>query len=448
MDETKIHPLRLAREKLGITQEVLADLAGLSVPTIKRAERGETLGAFSIAQICTYFSERYRHQVEPKDLGLRRQWESKESASDAQAASETQSHHSSDQTTSILLENLLDNQEFLSKVGQIVFQDILNTASKMFLQSTNRLQYREQPGVILHEDRVVFLESMMSTQWTTYHTSGTDKVIHGLNLFLQEIENVVQIAQGTRWQKRALRLLALGYQLQNCVFRDLSNFTQASIAYQKAFEVAQELDDEELLAASLARQGVVLVQQAKAKQAILYLDNALNIIEKRNLPKLKGYILQALSEANAQEQRMYESWSCLEQIEKIAVSPLEEEQSLVRFHPSSILAQKGIDAVFLKDFKGAIELIDQSLKTYYPTGVKGRARLVALKAEAYYGLGVVDAAALSAKEALTLAQSVGSDKVIVRVKTLFADLQHSQWKEEENVAELGTMLYSASTKTE
>ena len=79
MDEIKIHPLQQARKRLGIKQVVLADLTGLSVPTIKRAERGDALNAFSISQICDYFSLRYNRRVEPQELGLRGQWDAEES---------------------------------------------------------------------------------------------------------------------------------------------------------------------------------------------------------------------------------------------------------------------------------------------------------------------------------------------------------------------------------
>src|SRR6266516_3005873 len=70
MSEIKIHPLQAARKKLGMKQHVLADLTGLSTPTIKRAERGEKVSSFTIAQICDFFSTRWKRPVKPDDLGL------------------------------------------------------------------------------------------------------------------------------------------------------------------------------------------------------------------------------------------------------------------------------------------------------------------------------------------------------------------------------------------
>jgi transcriptional regulator with XRE-family HTH domain len=78
MNENQIHPLQQARKKLGIRQKVLADLTGLSEPTIKRAESGKPLDDYTISAICEYFAMRYGRQVKPEELGLRAKWEREE----------------------------------------------------------------------------------------------------------------------------------------------------------------------------------------------------------------------------------------------------------------------------------------------------------------------------------------------------------------------------------
>ena len=75
MNNNQIHPLQRARKKLGIKQKVLADLTGLSEPTIKRAERGNALDDYTIAAICGYFSKRLGRQVDRQELGLHAKWE-------------------------------------------------------------------------------------------------------------------------------------------------------------------------------------------------------------------------------------------------------------------------------------------------------------------------------------------------------------------------------------
>jgi hypothetical protein len=157
--------------------------------------------------------------------------------------------------------------------------------------------------------------------------------------------------------------------------------------------------------------------------------------------------LQALSEANAQNHLEYESKLCLVQAEEI-ILPSEQEQSFIRFNPASTVAQRGVDAVFLGEYRDAIEILGQSIKSYHPTGISGRARLIAMKAEAYFRLDELEASIVSAKDALFLARSAGSSKIIDRIKKLHMELQQSTWKDESSIAQLGTLLYSASTKTE
>jgi tetratricopeptide (TPR) repeat protein/DNA-binding XRE family transcriptional regulator len=83
MSEIQIHPLQKARKKLGIKQKVLADLTGLSEPTIKRAESGSPLDDYTISAICDYFSMRQGRQVKPEELGLHAKWERKENLLDS-----------------------------------------------------------------------------------------------------------------------------------------------------------------------------------------------------------------------------------------------------------------------------------------------------------------------------------------------------------------------------
>jgi len=55
----------------------------------------------------------------------------------------------------------------------------------------------------------------------------------------------------------------MSYQLQSCVARDMMDYAQAQEAYRKAYQVAKELGDAELIGSALARQGVAFIQQDK-----------------------------------------------------------------------------------------------------------------------------------------------------------------------------------------
>lgn len=300
----------------------------------------------------------------------------------------------------------------------------------------------EQSTSIINDDLIVLFENTVTTYWELYHTGGAVRVAQKVEKCIQEIAKLAKLAEGTPWHHRILVLLTTTYQLQSCVSRDMMNYAQANIAYQRAFHVAQELDDSELIASSLARQGVTLIQQERPKEAIIYLSGALDIIGTKSLPFLKGHTLQALAEAYAKARLAEESWSTIGQAELYLVGKEQsDEKSLIRgVTVASISAQKGVNAVLLHDYHKAVSLIDESLTTYDPALIRGRARLLAQKAEAYYGLGIIDACTSNALSALLLARSAGSSKTEDRIRTLHAKLTQSSMRKEQSIIQLKEAL--------
>lgn len=301
----------------------------------------------------------------------------------------------------------------------------------------------EKVAVAFNQDRMSFFEDEMTTRWEMYHTGGTTRAARGIERWTQEIAKLAAAARGTAWEQRAYVLLAMSYQLQNCTYRDMLRFDEAHQAYLKAVKIGRDIDNPELIASAMAREGVTLIQHERASEAVDYLKAALGTIDHVGLPNLRGYILQALSEAHAKLREPQLSWQCLAQAERtLERGQRAPEMNQARFSIASVTAQKGVNAVLLKDDQRAIALIDRSLTKYDPTLVRGRARLIAQKAEAYYNLRLLDACVVTAEEALTLANSVGSSKTVSRVEKLHANLAQSPWRKEPSVARLGALLSS------
>jgi tetratricopeptide (TPR) repeat protein len=260
-------------------------------------------------------------------------------------------------------------------------------------------------------------------------------------MWINEITRLANTSQDVAWHERTLALLTMSYQLQSCVSRDMMDYAQAHIASRKAYRIAKELDDPELIASALTRQGITLIQKEEPEEAIRYLKGALRTIHYLGLPTLKGYTLQALSEAYAKTQQSQECWRSIGQLERtFEHGELGTERNNSRLNIASVTAQKGINAVLLHDHHRAIALIDKSLTTYDPALIRGRARLLAQKAEALYGIGLIDESVTIAEEALGLARSVGANKTFARVRNLHSSLLQSAWRKERGIARLGALL--------
>jgi tetratricopeptide (TPR) repeat protein len=293
----------------------------------------------------------------------------------------------------------------------------------------------------ISDDRMNFFEHQMATRWDIYHTGGTIRASHGLDTWMKEINGFANSLQGTDQHGRALAIIAMSHQLRGSIARDLMQYQLAHSAYKQAFRVAQELHSSELMASALARRGVTLIQQDRPLEAITYLEGALHTVDGLDLPILKGYILQGLSEAYAKALLKQECLQSIGQAELIFEHyPLTQGRTQNLFSTASIKAQKGVDTVLLHDYKDAIAQIDISLITYDPTLIRGRARLIAQKAEAYFNLGMIDESTQTAEEALRLAKSVGSNKTITRVSNLYLAMTQSSWSSEHGLVQLGALL--------
>ena len=315
---------------------------------------------------------------------------------------------------------------------RILFQIVGASASA--LMGLNLNPQLSVSALLQDWEYTAFFKEQLAALWDIYHTGGTILADHQLKLLVATYErNVVH--------QQASEALCMSYQLQGSLYRDMMKFDDAHTFYQKAFEVARELDDAELTAAALARRGVACIQQNMAKAAIEYLNEAQRLMKDRSFPYLSGYIFQAFSEAYAIVQQTYESEHALEMAQQALMTcGRYPERSHCEANTTSVTAQKGVNAVHLHDYSAAITLIEQGMKKYNPTFVRGRARLKAQQSEAYYGHGDIDACCQSATEAWVLAKAATSNRTFARLRKLQLDLIASPWKKEASVIDLNWVM--------
>ena len=299
-------------------------------------------------------------------------------------------------------------------------------------------QFTRNQG-IFNEDYLRFLESELAVRWDAYRTGGSKLARQGLDSLLRITESAVFEAKGGIWHQRASCAVSLGYQLAGSICSDLMAYTQATSLYKRALCIAKELQDKELMAATLARQGVAYIQHGNPNSAIACLTEASVLVGDLPATHLKMYLFKALAEAYAIVRQSNNSLHTIDLAEKImSTSTGYVERAYCRVNMPSILAQKGVNALLLGDYAEAIALIDSSLKSYNHAYIRGRARLVAQKAEAYYGLKNLDACIASAEEACAMATAVGSGKTLARLQRLYKTL--ARQRKDNSVERLGALL--------
>jgi len=290
-------------------------------------------------------------------------------------------------------------------------------------------------------DYLSVFEQELASRWAVYHKGHSASAHQGLQLWLGATELYAKEQTSSRQRNNALVLASMGHQLQGSIYRDWMSYEQAHNSYRQSFLLSDELGDLEVKASSLARRGVTFIQQQKSIEAIEYLESALSLLGELHASHLRGYILQALSEAHAMARHDHASDEHINLAEKVLQENSNiEERSHCQLNTTSVTAQRGVNAVLLGQYQKAIRLIEAGLAVYSPNLLRGRARLIAQQAEAYFRLGLIDHAAKSAIEALTIASSIKSQKTIMRVRFVYGLLAQSPYRGEKNVVQLQTML--------
>ncbi len=320
-------------------------------------------------------------------------------------------------------------------------------AALMAVEYDNILSNKKYP-LPLNDDLMTYLENALIMRFEAHQAGGMRSASRGLDIWMNEVTHFVAQTEGAGWHSRALAVLSMSYLLQGAVSRSMQlNFTVAHQTYCKAYQIAQELDDPELMALALFRDSVAFLTEDKPYEAITHLKGALDIINGHGFPHLKGHILKLLSEAYAKAQMPQEAWRSVglaeSTLSQLGDQPERSKYTQREFSFATVTAQRGVDAAFLKDYERAIKLIDKGLLDINPTLIPTRARLTVQKAEAYYGLGQIDFCIFHAEESLKLARSVGSNKTIDRIKGLHTTLILSRWNREPSVRRLGALLASS-----
>jgi tetratricopeptide (TPR) repeat protein len=236
----------------------------------------------------------------------------------------------------------------------------------VYLQLDSDTEQQIKHAVFMYnDDPMSFLEDTVKTEWTLYLLGGTFAANSGLGRLVKGVESFAQGVPERGWHRRAHTQLCMVYQLQGSVEERLLHFQQALGCYQKAYTVASELNDAELLGAVRLRQGSALLRKEQPLEAIEYLEHARDLVQGKGVPLLRGNILADLSQAHAQAGQAQQCWRNLGLAEQ-ALEQLgqAQERSYKEFHADHLNGQKGICALILQDYDRALRLIDKSLKTY------------------------------------------------------------------------------------
>ncbi len=303
----------------------------------------------------------------------------------------------------------------------------------------------EQVGTIkvINSQTMTMYEGLLALSWELYYTASAQRAASNIDHWLQFLTSAVKDARGIQ-QDQLLAMLCRFYQLSGVAARDRMDLPRALQDGNAAVKIALQLENPELVSASLFRRAKTYLKQQKYETAIKDLESALPYADKCRDP-LKGYVYQATAEAYSlvaqqDSQLRKKSLSLLDQVGRIVrKGNLEDDGSFVKLNIAGLYMDRArILNLFGKpdEAHNALNIARDNLG---PELTRWKARLLIADAELYLGEDDPDSSCEIAFDALKVVRATQSLSNEKRIHNLYQQL-HSNYPRHPLVNRLAVQL--------
>lgn len=327
----------------------------------------------------------------------------------------------------VSLEEILKQQE--------AHQQKTDTQTLITATETNT---RNKPLIDVREYQTTLLSYWESNHTYTAHGAMND-ILERINTLYQALSHI-QGKQGTQ----IIELLCDHHQFIANILRDQQYYNEALDHLNKAFRLAQKINQKELLALILHRRGITLQEQGNIAAALDDYATARTFEPYIPLP-LKGAILLEAGHVQAKAARSetdkLDALKTIDQGGRITrLAPFEDDRHFLRLNEDRYHLTKGSALIVLQWNKEAIT--ELSLVKSPATQKRRQAYNDILQAQAYANRGMFPLATSMAEAALVVAKGINSRINIARIAMIHAQFKDSPYGNNPDVARLGYLLMS------
>ncbi len=387
-----MHPLKKARQDLGYSQQTLAHFIGISVPTIKRIEAGKTVRIDSIRLICDFFTEKYKREIKPHELGLVRE----------------------------------ENQD----------------NSKLYIPQHNIIDLSLPNPEIA--DKLDNAEVIINLAWEAWFASRPREATRPISRLLPSLEKIAYSPYSPNHTLHAKNLAIRAHGLLGTVCADALQNDNALFHYMQAHRFAEEIHDIDLITTYLCLMGNVLRQQNDQSKALRHMENARDLASNAS-NATRGHILQLLAYAygDTGQETAFEN-TISEATDLLAFSGEGRDISQKEFIPFEVYEIRGkINRDLGKPLEAIpyLELAEKSLTTTNSITPRWHALLEISRAQTYCDAGDITTGIELACKGFTMAYQCHSPHQMNRVRKLLRKLEKGPLQSHPQVQNLKNLLY-------
>ncbi len=272
-------------------------------------------------------------------------------------------------------------------------------------------------------------EGMLVLSWELYYTSSAQRAASNINHWLQILTDAAKEARGVQ-RHQLIAMLCRFYQLSGVAARDRMDLPRALRDGKKAVDLAFQLENPELIAASLFRRAKTYLKQEKHDAAIQDLETALPYAD-RSRDALKGYVYQATAEAysvvaSEDLQTQKKSLNMLDQVGRIVRKGNQEDDgSFVKLNIAGLYMDRASALTIYHKPDEAHNALNIVRSNLGPELTRWQARLLIADAQTYLAEDDPESCCEIAFEALKVVRATQSLSNEARVQSLHQQLQRS-----------------------
>jgi transcriptional regulator with XRE-family HTH domain/tetratricopeptide (TPR) repeat protein len=460
--------LEAARMKRRWSVALASEKVGVSVNTFNRWERGLQVPQLgTLDQLCKAFAS------SPEDLGFETVITAKRQPF-APSRLLTQSATSVSSTPSALSTTTASDLYDISSTGHSFYDQLLPSCTYARFEQTKRnltdmhqLWHRHDseethhvsrrhalvallcaPSAVFglaHDARSPVLrpaevlslcEASIPLSWQLFFEGGILEVERLLPGYLSQLDTLVQHSAPQREQ--AASLASQGYQLASLIALQHQNFGLALADARQAFIYAEQVQDSNLLTASLIRQAQVHFYLQRARPRLQVYEQALQYSNKAS-PLLQGRVYIGLTETYSQLGHEQEALHFLVLAHRVFPTHCDADPGFAytHFNHWSLTSFEGQTYLNLGQYRHAWELFGGMDKTIPTTLVPNRVELTVRQAATAVGLGDLEQSCSYVEAALHASIEAGNQLRYNEVYSIYETL-YEKWQNEPRMHNLAT----------
>ena len=265
-------------------------------------------------------------------------------------------------------------------------------------------------------------QTTVKLSWLVWYANSDTSITDNLSRLTTKLEDAITNHRGTLL-KPAQRLLAYSYEMKGKIAFDQLDYPNASGYFQQMRELGEELNNPDIIALSMIRQGDLLRRRGRYELAVRCLEAAKPFADAGNITT-NGMRLQTLARTYAEFQQRSLFLNAIEKALEAAdhIKP-ELDTTNNQFTLIGVLQEKGQGHTLLGEPQIALDIYRESERIQPFRPIRDLGVLTILKAQAHAYNGNMDKGVNLALRGLTLANEYHSRRHISRIQRMYERLR-------------------------